>query len=636
MFQLSLAQEYEEPLEDFEVFNEREEEVGEIDEESLVEWVAEPVDINSCTKEEMMKIPGMNDHLAEEILRRRTIKPYKHLTELRTLNGITPDLYGIFLRWFSVVKNKHQNVKLQNRLERDLQLSQGFHNGVFLGSPNYLQTRMKTHHTIDRGIQSIQSAVSIEKEPGERMQDAFVRGYIHTAFSPQMTVTVGNYVIHAGEGLVVGYPSMISRSVSYTALRMFSQTRVSPYASSSPGWIFRGFAYQWHEAQSLLSIFYSSQNYSGTLDEQMNFVSFDYTGYTRTVTELKKLNVLRERAVGGVMMYTIENIITVGTVAYSARYNRPLALPTMIDTTKSLFQYSGFMRIRLPHMLVGAEYAWDTRRRRAFSGRMLLQLSDEWNCILGLRRYPEHFMSMHGSSTLATGTLLCNEEGFSIGIQGNVLDNMNVSLFHDSYLQRDRTTCEQLQGTIEQYDCSYRLSKRFDILLRFKQKNYVVQHKLVDPYSRVENAYCKGKVQKYQIQGKYTPTPKCAISNKLTVIRTTEQENEHGVSIQQILSYQPVEYFRLETSATIFETKSYNSRITAYEPNLPGYSTFTALYGEGIRWYVIVVLRPLRTITCSCKFLQLAKDGNQSYGSGNDTIRGSVRSRILFQLDFTM
>ena len=60
------------------------------------------------------------------------------------------------------------------------------------------------------------------------------------------------------------------------------------------------------------------------------------------------------------------------------------------------------------------------------------------------------------------------------------------------------------------------------------------------------------------------------------------------------------------------------------------------MYGEGIRWYLIVRYRPMKLFTISAKYSETYKPKEKSLSSGNNTIDGNLDNRLSLQLDLSI
>jgi hypothetical protein len=82
-----------------------------------------------------------------------------------------------------------------------------------------------------------------------------------------------------------------------------------------------------------------------------------------------------------------------------------------------------------------------------------------------------------------------------------------------------------------------------------------------------------------------------------------------------------------------FRTDSFNSAIYEYENDLTGVLTNRALFGEGLRWYLIIRYRPMRLFTLSLKYSETYKPKEKSISSGFNEIAGNLDNRLALQID---
>ena len=111
---------------------------------------------------------------------------------------------------------------------------------------------------------------------------------------------------------------------------------------------------------------------------------------------------------------------------------------------------------------------------------------------------------------------------------------------------------------------------------------------------------------------------------------------ENGYLIFQDIRYSPTDNFNLYGRIIFFKTDSFNSAIYEYENNLTGVLTNIALFGQGIRWYLLMRFRPIRLITLSVKYAETYKPDEISLGSGDNSIPGNTDNTISLQLDLNL
>lgn len=83
----------------------------------------------------------------------------------------------------------------------------------------------------------------------------------------------------------------------------------------------------------------------------------------------------------------------------------------------------------------------------------------------------------------------------------------------------------------------------------------------------------------------------------------------------------------------MFKTDSYNSRLYRYEDELPGAFTNAMLFGEGVRWYVLLQYEIGRAVQLYAKYTCSIKNGVRTLGTGLDEIQGNTLQQISMQMD---
>jgi len=145
------------------------------------------------------------------------------------------------------------------------------------------------------------------------------------------------------------------------------------------------------------------------------------------------------------------------------------------------------------------------------------------------------------------------------------------------------------------------------------------------------------RVQKY-----YRLTSELASSSYMQLSNRIEWTNikydgmkksEHGILLSQTMKCTLLPSLALRARVAIFETDSYDSRMYEYEDDLPRASSNPALYGRGLRWYLILQYNIFLKVDIGLKYSQTIKDDVTSLGSGLDEIKGHTQSLLAMQVD---
>ena len=113
-----------------------------------------------------------------------------------------------------------------------------------------------------------------------------------------------------------------------------------------------------------------------------------------------------------------------------------------------------------------------------------------------------------------------------------------------------------------------------------------------------------------------------------------KNSTEEGFITFQDIHFYLSSAINLYTRIAFFKTDSFNSAVYEYENDLPGTLISSALFGEGVRWYFVLKIKPYKLVTISCKYSETFKPKENSLGSGLLEIDGNLDNRFSIQLDF--
>ncbi len=184
-----------------------------------------PLNINTATKDELLLIPYINNHLAERVINYREKKPFSKLSELLLLPGINPFLFDR-IKSFITVKEKRRKIlmpktiKLLSRFERNIAYSQ-----------NKLYNRIKIPY------RNLYISSLVEKDYDE---DDYFNYYAGSIYYPGKFV-IGDYDLDIGMGLLFGKPDFF-----YAGSGIISGEKgFSPHLSTYEENYLRGIAGEW-------------------------------------------------------------------------------------------------------------------------------------------------------------------------------------------------------------------------------------------------------------------------------------------------------------------------------------------------------------------------------------------------------
>ena len=111
-------------------------------------------------------------------------------------------------------------------------------------------------------------------------------------------------------------------------------------------------------------------------------------------------------------------------------------------------------------------------------------------------------------------------------------------------------------------------------------------------------------------------------------------EGSSGYLFFQDVRLKPSSKFSIEGRAIVFESQSYASRIYEYESELRGTFVNPALYGNGIRSYLMAT-NGIGGVQLSIKYSATIKPGLRTLSSGSAEIDGDTDNRVSAQVEVT-
>jgi hypothetical protein len=111
---------------------------------------------------------------------------------------------------------------------------------------------------------------------------------------------------------------------------------------------------------------------------------------------------------------------------------------------------------------------------------------------------------------------------------------------------------------------------------------------------------------------------------------------EKGILMYQDIRWSPLAHLQIDARAAAFQTDSYDSRVYEFESEPFGAVANPALFGKGLRWYLLTRYEIGAGIDLWVKYARTQKEGVKSMGSGADEILGDVDNRLTFQLEIRL
>ncbi len=637
----SLQIQMEETIED--LLEEPGEETDNSDLYELIEYyINNPVNLNNASLEELSALPYSDLSIANQIIEYR--KKYGVIyskNELYSISAIPQETVQKILPFITVpdtlLNNKlpeknelsYISLQLRNRILDDLQQRKGFQDHKYEGSPYKIYNRVKANYS-----ENICLGILTDKDAGELSYYDFYSGYINlSGWQGFKNIILGDYLLEFGQGLALWSPYGISKGPDAVYSVKKKSGKLKPYKSSSENNFFRGAGVEYEWEHLCIAGFYSRNLVDANIDTNSGFVtSTPMDGLNRTETELSKRKTLLETAYGVSVDYDIFESLSVGFLNFSSIFNRSFYSSNIYDINGSKFNYySTYIDLYLTNFNVFGEYSFNGKSLASING-LRFSPSPEFSYTLLLRNYPRNYINLHGFGFGERSGAAKNEFGIYNGFRWRTTLGV-LNFYFDQFKFPFATTENPLPSEGNEFlvNFSSRLSKNIEINTRIKHEN-----KEVTVILDRQDQLVKRERQSYRIEFIYSLSDKVRLKTRAEYSKYYIKNihlSDEGYLVFEDVRIQPSKNLIIYGRAIFFQTDSFNTAIYEYENDLTGILSNIGLYGEGVRFYLVIRYELLMKLSISFKYSETYKPKEKSIGTGYQEIDGNLDNRIGVQLD---
>ncbi|MBI5463606.1 MAG: helix-hairpin-helix domain-containing protein [Ignavibacteriales bacterium] len=604
-----------------------------------------PIDINRGSREELMQIPGIDAEVANAILGERARHPIVSREQLLSMPGMTKRLYRSIHK-FITMGNEHDgqglSIALRTRAVRKLEPSRGYLDGAY-GGPDYDQLNrleISSSPTAENPFQQIQAGILTTKDAGEFGLINFLTGYVSVELPfVRAKVLAGDYVFESGQGLVSWRSAGFGKSTELmTSIRKVGQG-VRPYRSSSEGMFLRGAALTTEVAGVGISVGYSRAPMSATIDSQGTATSLYTSGLFRTASEQEKRNAFSEELLLARIAFHPWNAVQFGFTGLRSSFDKPLTLSSMGAAPTTSTTVAGIDgQVLLGSFESFAEVGLDRIGNRAFLGGMIVHLSSDLSAAIVARDFPLSFENLHGFAFGRNVGAPRNERGVYITFAANVYRGLFVGGYLDRYVVPNPSvqTPVPTEGTDTKFSLVYSFSAQSELNIHVRNERMLHWHAVPDQFGRAAGELGERFQRTFRVELDQHPARGLSTSSRIELTDLSGDIRERGLLLSQAISARLP--FRITATARVmfFRTDSYESRVYAFESDLPGTFSNPAMFGEGIRWSLLATVRMYRGFNCSIKFSQTTMEAVRAIGSGLDQVAGDSQRTLGIQVDINL
>jgi hypothetical protein len=517
----------------------------------------------------------------------------------------------------------------------------------YQGSPLHAFARYKYNY---RNL--LQYGATAEKDAGEHYFDFYSFHLFARKLGLVKAIALGDFTVNMGQGLI-HWQSLAFKKTS-AVLQVKRQSEVlKPYNSAGEYMFHRGAGLTLQYRNWETTVFGSMRKLDANLVMDTGnllpaYVSSVSTyGYHRTPNELNDRQSLSLFTAGGTLKYRRQNWqIGFNTVQY--RFSHPFQSSGELydlfaiqgnSWSNHSIDYSFTHR----NLHFYGEVAVDQQLHKALLNGLLLNLDPKAAIAIVHRSIDKDYQSIYGNA-LTENYLPGNEQGLYAGISLRPSAVWQVDAYADFFHFPWLKYRVNAPGSGSDYlvQLLYQPAKKVEWLSRYRFEQKPANQAGEDiPLKPVVQAVR----QSWRTQIAWQTTRSITLKSRVELLWYNgggDRENEKGFSAFTELFYKMNSAFSINMHLHYFETAGYDSRIYAYEQDVP-YSFSIPLFQEkGLRYYVNVkqdmsaLLFPRRRRKMDwIAWLRLAQflyEPGTAIGSGLDEIKSNRKTELKMQL----
>ena len=467
---------------------------------------------------------------------------------------------------------------------------------------------------------------------------------------------LGDYQLAFGQGLTMW--SGLSFGKAGAGSSVMKQGRgIIPKGSASEYSFMRGTAVTLGVGPFRGTVFYSNRwidaNVSvfDTIDNELaEFVSsLQETGYHRTIGELQDRHAIRQQVIGGHLSYAM-NHFEVGYTAHHTWLSAPLQLRPShynqfyfqgqritnqgIDFKYVKGKYALFGEVAMSMnfdstALAGVSAGSTTLSRFAGLVGLTVKPAGYLNFTLMYRDFGRAYQNLF-SNAFGEGSRNQGQRGIYLGVEAAPAPYWHILAYADQFQFTWLTS--QVYAPSRGHDYYLRISHSFNrrthAYLQFRSKTKMKNSTDGFVFTHYPISYTKNAVRfniNYQMGSNFHFCNKAEYAH----YRNDDGINEHGYFLCQDVAYKPENKpFSLTFRYAIFDAKDYNARIYTYESDILYSFSVPALYGKGMRVYLLGKVKLFNALTLYARIGRTIYSDRDQIGSGLTLIEGNHKTDL--------
>ena len=618
----------------------------------LIEYlINHPIELNTAKISDLQQIPEFDFESVKLIVEHR--KKYGYFFSVKELNavqGLSKEVIKKLSPFITVARSEKKeqqkeitkptfnkifsntNFKLRSRFTNDLQTREGFINKKYEGTKPKVYNRMTLKYS-----RNYQAGFLAEKDAGESSIDEFKTYYfLISDIGSLHKFVLGDYLVEFGQGLALWSPYGFSKGSDAVYPVKKRDRTLRPYISATESNFLRGAAGTVTINDFSITAFYSKNKMDANIDPvTSDILSVPADGLHRTETEIEKKNSAEEILWGGRINYTADDFLNLGFMHYRSKYSIKFFPSDVFDLTGDEFNFSSFgYDMIISNINLFGEFVYNGISVASINS-VQISVSRDLSFISSIRSYPGNYVSLHGYAFGERSGAPSNEFGIYNGAKWRTPIGL-LNFYYDQFKFPFATFTNPLPSEGNEFlaDIISEPLNKVKTRIRYRYENKDVTESIDNIKQLVKRLR---QVIRFELI--YYPTNNLRLKGRYEFNNyriASVNVKEDGYLFFQDIRFAPTSNFNFYTRIIFFRTDSFNSAIYEYENDLTGVLSNLAMYGEGIRWYLIIRYRPFTLFTISAKYSETYKPKEKSLSAGNNTINGNVDNRFSIQIDLSL
>lgn len=611
----------------------------------LNELSEQPIDLNSATREELERLPFLSAQQVMDLIEYRDhYGPVRSMGELRAVRSLDYRQVMLLPYFIYIGEQKEEQYfpelsKILSNGKQEITTAvrmpfydrKGDTNG-YLGYKYRHWLRYQFHYGdyVKLGVVGAQDA----GEPFFSNQNKW--GYDAYSYYLQIrklgrvdNAVVGKYKLSAGMGLVLNNSFSLGKmTVLQNSGR--SQNVIRAHASRSQADYFQGAAATLSLAKKLkLTAFASYRTLDATLNDDGTVKTIVTSGYHRTPTEMEKKNNTTQMAVGGRLAYKTGGF-HVGATSVYTQLDRRLSPDTKSNYRRYYAQGRRFLNGSVDYgymhhrWMLNGETAIGQNGAVATLNALGYQSHDGWSVTAVQRFYSYRYTSLFGHA-FSEGGRVQNESGFYLGATWRPLARLQLQGYADyAYFPWARYRVSQASSAQDYLgEAIYTLNRHWTLKGRYRLHLRQLDNEAKTALQR-HNEH-RARIVVGFSNGGWTAAAQA------DGVRAVNEQIDQGYMVSGNVGWKQ-DWWQVGTAIAYFNTDSYDSRIYAYERQLPHEFSFPVYFGCGYRALLVGRAKIGASLQIDAKCGYTHYNDRSVIGSGLQEIAGSSMTDLDVQV----